>query len=70
MKKKVSLLELSKRETKAVKAGIYEIPGCVVSPNCFCACWYQDHGGSTTEANGDANIAGSLSSPTHNPIYS
>jgi hypothetical protein len=70
VKKKINLLALSKKEAEAVKGGMVEIPGCVVSPNCFCACWYEGHGGSTTEANGSANIASGLSSPANNPRYS
>lgn len=70
MKKKISLLELSKGETSAVKAGkLYVIPGCYVTPDCFCACWYDGYGGSTTSQNGSANHDRGLSSSLHNPRY-
>jgi hypothetical protein len=56
MKKKMSLVKLSKNSLKQVKAGAL--------PTCSCQCWFDGYGGSSIAANNSANTAGGLHSCT------
>jgi len=54
MRKKINLLNLSKKEMKHTTGGD-EIGEVCVTPNCGCLCNYADCGGSSTSANCSAN---------------
>jgi len=54
MRKKINLLNLSKKEMKKTTGGV-EIPEVCVTPNCGCLCNYANCGGSSTSANCSAN---------------
>jgi len=54
MKEKIDMYELSKTEMDLTKGGL---------PPCYCACYYADKGGSSSNDNGFANEAGGLQSP-------
>jgi hypothetical protein len=53
-KKKMSLYKINGKEMDSIKGGE---PG-----NCFCACQYENCGGSSCSANSAANTEGGLTS--------
>lgn len=58
MKKKIGLLNLSKKRMSRVLAG--ESSQC---PTGYCGCYYVSCGGGSYEDNGDWNAPGGLESP-------
>ena len=68
LKKKINLVQLSKKEIKSVKAGMPIPSGYVIECDsehcCGCGCYYAQSGGSSTSANKSANYDNDLYSPT------